>query len=130
MSFNYNHSVLMGRLAKDPVLKQVSEKSTKLQLTLAVSRGYRKDNGSIDTDFIPVAFWGKTAEIGQQLLEKGTPVLIWGRIRVSTYEHDDQTKWMTEVVAENFRVLQTLKQREEKAEQKEKEIQFSEKTVQ
>jgi single-strand DNA-binding protein len=108
MGFNYNHTTLVGRVVKDPELKEISENTSRLPFTLAVSRNYRKDDGSKEADFIPVVLWGKLAEVGFQLLKKGSPVLIWGKLQVRNYEKDSEKKWMTEVIAENFQILDKL----------------------
>ena len=82
MSYNYNHITLMGRLTRDPEFKQITESFCKLNFTLAVSRKFRKEDGSIETDFVPVSLTGANAVIGSKLLSKGSPVLIWGAIQV------------------------------------------------
>ena len=104
MSCNYNQATLAGRITKEPELKILSTTS-KLAFTLAVNRGRRKENHENKTDFIPVILWGKCAELGTSLLKKGSPILVWGKIRVSTYEKNSEKKWITEVVAENFQLL-------------------------
>ena len=106
MSYNYNQTTLMGRLTKDPENFQVTESTSKTFFTIAIDRPYRKDDGTRDTDFIPVALWGRPAELSLQMLRKGTPVLVWGRVQVRNYEKDKEKKWITEVVAENFQVLE------------------------
>ena len=108
MGFNYNHVTLVGRLTKDPKLKEISDSFSKLSFQLAVSRSRRKSKHTDDADFIPVSILGYAAPIGNQLLSKGTPVLIWGRIEVRRYEKDGDVRWMTEVIANNFQILETL----------------------
>jgi|TARA_B100000586_G_scaffold174707_1_gene127633 single-strand DNA-binding protein len=108
MGFNYNHVTLVGRLTKDPKLKEISDSFSKLSFQLAVSRSRQKSKHTDDTDFIPVSILGYAAPIGNQLLSKGTPVLIWGRIEVRRYEKDGDVRWMTEVIANNFQILETL----------------------
>ena len=104
MSFNYNHVTLVGRLTKDPEVRTVSE-TVKSVFTLAVNRTYRKDNGETDADFIVVVAWGRLAEIAQQYLYKGSPVLVEGRIQVRNYELDGDKRKSVEVLADNFQLL-------------------------
>ena len=107
MRYNYNHSTLMGRLTKDPETVDLGDKKIKTSFTLAIDRDYVKEDGSRDTDFIPVCFWGKPAELTQKLLAKGSPVLVWGRINVRNYTNkENQEKWITEVIGDSFQVLQ------------------------
>lgn len=105
MSYNYNQATLVGRLTKDPELKELSSKSSKLSFTLAVNRQYKKAGEEAETDFIPVTLFGHAAILGEKLLRKGTPTLVWGRIQVRTYEKDEERRWMTEIIAENFQLL-------------------------
>lgn len=106
MSFNYNQVTLVGRLTKDPDFYQITETFCKLNFTLAVSRHYRREDGSSDADFVPITVFGKSAIIGAQLLTKGNPVLVWGRLKIRSYEKDDQKHWITEIVADNFQLLE------------------------
>ena len=104
MAFNYNHITLVGRLTKDVQLKKIGD-STKAELTLAVSRPYRKDDGSTEADYIPCILWGKLAEISEKYLRKGSPVLIEGRLQIREFEQEGIKKWFTEVLTENFQIL-------------------------
>lgn len=113
MAFNYNHCTLVGRLTKDPEIFHIAEHKIKSVLTLAVDRPYRKDDGSTDTDFIPVCMWGPTAERSQKLLSKGSPVLAYGSVQVRNFEKDGAMQWRTEIVADNFQLLERLPKRNE-----------------
>lgn len=111
MSYNYNHATLLGRLTKDPERLQINETTVKTIFTLAVNRPYKKEDGSVEADFIPISLWGKSAEAGYQLLRKGSAALVWGRIHVRQYEKDNEKRWMTEVVGENFQILDSTADR-------------------
>ncbi len=108
MAFNYNHCTIVGRLTKDPEIFQIADHKIKSVLTVAVDRPYRKEDGSTDTDFIPVCMWGPAAERSQKLLSKGAPILAYGSIQVRTFEKEGQPQWRTEVVADNFQLLDRL----------------------
>ena len=54
MSCNYNRTTLVGRLTKDPDMKQISDSTYKTSFILAVGRNYKREDGTYDTDFIPV----------------------------------------------------------------------------
>lgn len=112
MVYNYNQATLVGRLTKDPELRSGLDNFFALHFTIAVSRSYKSSSGNQDTDFIPVVVRGKLAKIGHQLMKKGTPVLVWGRINVRHYDSNNETRWMTEVVAENFQILERKSHKE------------------
>ena len=111
MSYNYNQCTLVGRLTKDPEFKTITENFCKLTFTLAITRRYRKDTGQTETDFIPISLVGNTATIGKQLLSKGTPILVWGSIQVRNFEKDNERKWITEILGENFQILENKKKK-------------------
>ena len=107
MGFNYNQSILMGRLTKDPDFKQVTDTFCKLTFTLAINRPRRRDGSDSDADFISIVLTDHTALLGSKLLFKGSPVLLWGRLQVRHYDtKDNERKWITEVMGENFQVLE------------------------
>ena len=111
MSCNYNQCTLIGRLTKDPEFRTITETFCKLTFTLAITRRYRKDTGQTETDFIPISLVGNTATIGKQLLSKGTPILVWGSIQVRNFEKDNERKWITEILGENFQILENKKKK-------------------
>jgi len=106
MAYNYNQATLVGRLTKDPEFRSGAEDFNALHFTIAVNRPYKNAEGAFDTDFIPIILRGKLAKVGLDLLKKGSPVLIWGRINVRQYDYQDEKRWMTEILAENFQILE------------------------
>lgn len=49
-----NQSLIIGRIVNDPELKE-TEKGKVSNITLAVQRAFKNDNGEYETDFFPVA---------------------------------------------------------------------------
>lgn len=98
-----NNVVLIGRLAKDPDLRYTVTGKAVANMTVAVNRGYGKDN---EADFIPVIAWEKTAENCANYLTKGSQLAVQGRIQVRSYETQDGSKrYATEVVANHVEFL-------------------------
>ena len=61
-------------------------------------------------DFIDCVAWGKTAENMQRYLNKGSKVLVLGRLSKRSYEDRNGNKRsLTEVVAENVEFLDSIK---------------------
>ena len=108
MAFNYNHATLVGRLTKDPDIRMIKNGVARTCVTLAVNRNFKREDGAQETDFIPVILWGRVAELAYQILRKGSPALFWGRIQVRTYEKDEDKMWITELVADNFQILEKV----------------------
>ena len=104
MGYNYNQVTLVGRLTRDPLIKNTTNNHPRATFAIAVNRYYAE--GQKDTDFIPVCMWGRLAELSQQLLRKGAPILVCGRISVRRYEKDGESKQIVEIVGENFQLLE------------------------
>lgn len=101
-----NLTVLIGRLTKDPELRQTSNGTKVATFTLAVDRNYANDGGETKTDFIPIVVWRTQAENCAKYLSKGKQVCVKGSIQIRPYEAKDGSKrTATEVVAENVQFL-------------------------
>ena len=72
--------MLVGRLCKDPVIREVSENKRVADLVLAVQRPFKTYEGEIITDFIPVTVWDQLADLTNEYTAKGQTLLVKGRI--------------------------------------------------
>ena len=82
----YNYFMLMGRLAKDPEVKELADGKRVMNLRLAVTRSFQNSKGEYDTDFFTIVFWDYLIEFAQENLKKGHPVLIKGRLQTNKEE--------------------------------------------
>lgn len=79
---NLNKVLLIGNLTRDPELRYTPQGTAVVTLRLAVNTMFRDKNRELkqDTCFINVVVWGQMAEVSNQYLSKGRPVLIEGRL--------------------------------------------------
>lgn len=97
-----NNVILMGRLAKDPDLKYSGEGKAFCNLTIAVSKEFGKEGA----DFINCVAFSKTAETIGKFFRKGKPILVQGRLQVSSYENKNGEKvWKTDVIIDKFNFI-------------------------
>lgn len=102
-----NNVVLIGRLTRDVDLRHTPQNQVVGQFTLAVNRNFKNQNGEYDADFINCVIWGKSAENFANWAKKGNLVGINGRVQTRNYENQQgQRVYVTEVVAENFQLLE------------------------
>ncbi|MGN8706128.1 single-stranded DNA-binding protein [Bacillota bacterium HCP3S3_E9] len=97
-----NKVILMGRLTKDPEVRQSqgAEPVTIARYTLAVDRRGKKQEGK-QADFISCVAFGKAGEFAEKYLHKGTKICVSGRIQTGSYTRQDGTKaYTTDVVIE------------------------------
>ncbi len=100
----YNRVILVGNLTRDPELKQLTSGQAVCRLGLATNRQYKnKQTGSMvqEVCFIDIDVWGVQAESCNQYLQKGSPVLIEGRLKFDTWEDQSgQTRSKHSIVAD------------------------------
>lgn len=100
-----NSIYLIGRLTKDPELKQTSNGTSVIACSLAVDRIPGKD-GKKEADFIPIVVWGKQAEVVSNYSSKGKLLAVRGRLQIRTSEYEGTKRNITEVIAEEVQILE------------------------
>lgn len=97
-----NVIAIMGRLSRDPELRQTTTGKSVASFTIACSRGRKDDNGKDLVDWIPVVAWERTAEFVCKYFEKGSLIAIDGRLQSRTYkDRDGNNRTAIEIVANN-----------------------------
>lgn len=105
-----NQTVVVGRIVKDPELKETESGRKVTNITLAVPRSFKNINGEYETDFIPCVLWKGVAETTTAYCKKGDLVGIKGRIQTRTFEDEDAKKQIIELVAEKVTFLSSKKE--------------------
>ncbi|GLY09042.1 single-stranded DNA-binding protein [Pseudobacillus badius] len=101
-----NQVTLVGRLTKDPVVKYTSDGRPLLNMTVAVNRPYRNQEGVAETDFIYCTVWNKSAENTAKYCKKGSLVGVLGTIQTRNYEDETRKKvYVTEVNVHTVRFM-------------------------
>ncbi|NLC48659.1 MAG: single-stranded DNA-binding protein [Tenericutes bacterium] len=108
-----NQIVLAGRLVSNPEITTTENNKKKTLITVAVPRSYKNIDGNYDTDFIRCTLWNGIAESTCEYCKKGDVVAIKGRLQTSSYEKDDERKYVTDVVAEKVSFLSSAKKTDE-----------------
>ena len=107
-----NSVVLVGRLTKDPELRYTPNNQAVATFSLAVNRNFKSQNGEREADFINCVIWRQQAENLANWAKKGALIGITGRIQTRNYENQQgQRVYVTEVVAENFQLFESQKER-------------------
>lgn len=109
---------LIGRLTKDPELKNTQSGLAMCSITIAIDRGKDRDGQSKGADFPRVQVFGKTAENVGKYCSKGRLIGVEGRIQTGSYEKQDGTKvYTTDVVANRVEFLEWGEKKEQSTEQ-------------
>ena len=108
---NLNRVFLLGRTTRDPEIRYTPKGVPVVELGLAINRTWTEDGQKHEeTTFVDVTLWGRTAEIAQQYLRKGSPVFIEGRLQLDTWE-DRQTGQKKSKLKVNGEHMQLLGER-------------------
>lgn len=101
-----NQSILVGRIVREPEVRETENGSKVTNLTLAVQRSFKNSNGEYDCDFIPCVLWKGIAESTAEYCKKGDLLGVRGRLQARSYELSDETKRnVLEVIAEKVTFL-------------------------
>ena len=114
-----NKVMLMGHLGADPETRDANG-TLIANLSLATSRKYKDRNGQQveETEWHRVVLFGRTAEIAQEWLKKGSCIFVEGRLRTRQYEdRQGQKRFTTEIVGENMQFVNGNRDDQQKQQQ-------------
>ncbi len=97
-----NKIILMGRLTKDPELRQTQSGISVCSFRLAVDRGTRSnDPNQPSADFIDIVAWRQQADFVSKWFRKGLLVAVVGRLQTRRYtDNTGANRTAYEVVAD------------------------------
>lgn len=109
-----NQVVLVGRLVKDPILRESENKKKMSYVTLAVPRCFKNAEGVYDTDFLECILWEGVATNTCEYCQKGDIVGVKGRLQTRTIEKEEEKKYVTEIIAEKVTFLSSSQNKSKK----------------
>jgi single-strand DNA-binding protein len=96
-----NKAIIMGRLTKDPELKQTQSGVSVCSFTVAVERSFVPQGGERQADFINCVAWRGTAEFICKWFAKGRMINVVGSIQTRHWDDQEGKRhYSTEVVAD------------------------------
>lgn len=87
-----NNVNLIGRLTRDPDIRQTQSGHTVARFTLAVDAGRDRE-----ANFIPCQAWDKTAEVVEKYIGKGRQIGVSGSLISGKYEKEGGTVFTLDV---------------------------------
>ena len=105
-----NKVILIGRITKDPELRNTPTGVPVVSFTIAVNRTYQDKNGERQADFINCIAWRNQAENLARYIRKGGLIAVDGSIQTRSY--DDQNgvrRFVTEVMVNQVTFLESKK---------------------
>ena len=103
-----NKVQLIGNLGFDPEVREIAKGRKVARISVATNDSYKNAEGAkvTDTQWHTVVAWGRTADMVERMLRKGSSVAIEGRLVHRSYEGKDGLKrYITEIVLNDFQLL-------------------------
>lgn len=100
-----NNVDLIGRLTKNPELKQTPTGKVVVSFSLAVPR----ESGKNQADFFNCQAWDKTAELICKYVVKGQQLGVSGNLQTRTWETDGKKNYAVEVNVRNITFISAPK---------------------
>lgn len=121
-----NKVILLGRLGADPEVRYTLEGKPVTHLRVATNEVIVRADGEkeVITDWHRVIAFGKLAENCGMYLNKGSRVLIEGKLKTRSFEDKQGVKrTVVEIWAEEISFLDPMKRQEREAQEQEGELQ-------
>lgn len=103
-----NRVQLIGNLGGTPEVKIFDSGNKVARFTMATSDYYTNKKGEKvkETQWHNIVVWGKLAGIAEQILEKGSEVVIDGKLNTRDYtDKDGVKKYFTEIIANELLLI-------------------------
>lgn len=99
-----NHVVIMGRMVRDPELRQLDNGTSVTSFSVAVDRNYvDKTTNERQADFLNVVAWRQTADFVCKYFHQGDMIAIEGSLQSRKYtDKDGNNRIAIEIVASNI----------------------------
>ncbi len=104
----FNKVIIVGNLTRDIELRYTPSGTAVGNTGIATTRKFKGGDGQLkeETLFVDIAFFGRTAEIANQYLRKGSKVLVEGRLKLDSWTDQNGGKRSKHsVVVENMTML-------------------------
>lgn len=108
MPASFNQVILVGNLTRDIELRRTASGTAVTDMAMAVNDRVKRDGEWVDeTTYVDITLWGRTAEVADEYLSKGSSALIAGRLKLDKWEDRETGNERTKlkVVADKLQLL-------------------------
>ena len=106
---NVNMAIVVGFVGDNPRVNTTQSGRKVASFTIATTeKGYTAQNGTTypdKTEWHNIVCWGKTADVVERYIRKGSSLYIQGKMRTRSYDKDGITRYVTEIECENMQML-------------------------
>ncbi len=104
----FNKVILIGNLTRDVELRYLPSGQALAKCGIATNRRFKDASGmqKDETMFIDFTVWGRSAEVANQYLRKGSRVLLEGRLTLEQWtDQSGQKRSRHSITVENLKML-------------------------
>ncbi len=117
-----NKVILLGHVGRDPEVRYVAQNQPVATFSLATTEHAYTNQAGVQvperTEWHNIVMWGRSAEVAERYIRKGTQIYLEGHLRTRTWEDRNQIKrYVTEVHVDTFELLGRPRSAEEPAQQ-------------
>ena len=114
MAGSVNKVILIGNLGKDPEVRYLENGVPVAKFPIATSETFKDKNTGEKreiTDWHNIVLWRGLATVAENYLKKGMKVYIEGKLKTRSWQDENnQTKYTTEIVADQMTMLSRLEE--------------------
>ena len=106
----FNKVVIIGNLTRDTELRFLPSGGAVCSTGIATNRKFKKQDGTQGEEvcFVDITFFGRTAEVANQYLRRGSKVLVEGRLKLDQWtDQNAQKRSKHSVIVESMQMLDT-----------------------
>lgn len=104
----FNSVTIAGNTAADPQFSVLNDGVHVATVTVGTNESYKDNNGNVheSVEWHRVVFWNKIADIVNQYVRKGSPILVNGKLKTRKYsDQNGIEKYVTEIIANDLVML-------------------------
>lgn len=106
-----NKVMLIGNVGQDPEVKKVTGGDSVVTISIATTERWKNKEGEKreETQWHRCVAWRKVGEIIEKYVKKGDRIYIEGKLVHRSYEKDGETKYITEIVIRDMKMMGSKK---------------------
>ena len=104
----FNSVTIAGNVAAEPQFSTLENGINVATINVGTNESYKDSNGNVheSCEWHRVVFWNKLADIVNQYVHKGSPVLVNGKLKTRKYtDQNGIEKYVTEIIAADLVML-------------------------
>lgn len=108
MANDLNRCSFIGRLGRDPEVRYMPDGQAAVNVSIAVGSSWKDQSGDRkeSTEWVPIAFFGKLAEVVGEYLQKGSQIYVAGKFKTRKWtDKSGNERYTTEIVAQDMQML-------------------------